>query len=163
MVKKSRGKARPTPAEIESFKELLLKKRNEILRNVTTMEDETLHKARTDLSSMPTHMADIGSDNFELENTLGLMDSERRILREIEDALDRIEQGTYGICEGGGEFISKTRLKAIPWARYCVPCASLSEKGLLVKQEPSEESDYGQYIGEQNDDFDNIGEKHNNT
>jgi RNA polymerase-binding transcription factor DksA len=139
------------------------------------MEDETLHKERTDLSSMPIHMADMGSDSFELENTLGLMDSERRILREIEDALDRIERGTYGICEGGGEFISKARLEAIPWARYCVPCASLSEKGLLAKQEPfrkstlhplgaaEDGSDYDRYIGEQNDNFDNITEEHNNT
>jgi DnaK suppressor protein len=142
---------------------LLLEKRNEILHSVTSMENETLRKARTDLSSMPIHMADMGSDNFELENTLGLMDSERKILREIEDALDRIEKGTYGICEAGGESISKARLTAIPWARYCVPCANLAEKGLLANQEPFEESGYGRYIEEQNDSFDNIAEEQNNS
>lgn len=81
---------------------------------------------------MPFHMADIGSDNYELENTLGLMDSERKLLVEIEDALGRIEDGSYGICENENEPIPKARLNAIPWARYCVACANLSEKGLLV-------------------------------
>jgi len=109
MIKKNVNKAGLAPAEIKSFRESLLGKRNEILRNVLCMENETLHKIRTDLSNMPTHLADAGSDNFELENTLGIVDSERRLLLEIEDALDRIEQGTYGICEGGGEHIPKAK------------------------------------------------------
>ena len=95
------------------------------------MENGALRHKRTDLSNMPYHTADLGSDNFELENTLGLMDSERRILLEIEDALYRIEDGTYGICEGDGEPIRRARLKAIPWARYCLRCAALAEMGLL--------------------------------
>jgi RNA polymerase-binding protein DksA len=169
MTKKSINKSSLTPSEIQKFKESLLEKRNEILHNVLCMEDETLHKAKTDLSNAPFHMADAGSDNFEMENTLCLMDSERKILLEIRNALDRIEQGTYGICEGGGERIPKTRLKAIPWARYCLNCANLSEKGLLVGEdrfkEPdsSDKPDYAQSIEEQNDDFDNITERENNS
>jgi len=162
MTKKNINKARLRPSEIQRFKETLLEKRNEILHNVLCMEDEALHKIKTDLSNVPFHMADAGSDNFEVENTLCLMDSERKLLLEIEGALDRIEQGTYGICEGGSEQIPKTRLKAIPWARYCLNCANLSEKGLLVKEEPFEESDYAQSIEEQNDNFNNIDEEQNN-
>lgn len=109
---------------------MLLAKRTEILGNVISMEDEALRKSRTDLSNMPIHMADAGTDNYEVENILGLMDSERRLLLEIEGAIGRIEDGTYGICEGGNEPILTERLEAIPWARYCVACAGMSEKGL---------------------------------
>jgi RNA polymerase-binding protein DksA len=116
-----------TVADIEHFKQMLLEKRGEILANVNEMEDETLKKSRLDaagdLSSMPIHMADIGSDNYEQEFTLGLMDSERKLLKEIDDALQRVEQGTYGICEGTGRQIQKARLEAQPWARYCVEYA----------------------------------------
>jgi RNA polymerase-binding protein DksA len=116
-----------TAADIEHFKQMLLEKRGEILANVNEMEDETLKKSRLDaagdLSSMPIHMADIGSDNYEQEFTLGLMDSERKLLKEIDDALQRIEQGIYGICEGTGKQIQKARLEAQPWARYCVEYA----------------------------------------
>ena len=91
-----------TVKEISKFKELLLAKRNGILGNVLSMEGETLRKQRSDLSNTPSHMADAGSDNYEIENTLGLMNSERKLLREIDEALDRIENGTYAICEGSG-------------------------------------------------------------
>jgi RNA polymerase-binding protein DksA len=163
MGKERKNKTNLTPAEIEKFKALLLAKRSEILDNVTHMENEALRKQRSDLSNMPIHMADAGSDTFELENTLGLMDSERRLLQEIDDALERIENGTYGICEGGAEPIPKARLKAIPWARYCVTCASLSEKGLLAREEPLNKLDYGQTTEEQNDNFDDIADEQNNN
>lgn len=143
MTNKRTNKSRLTPAEIREFKTLLLAKQAEILSNVICMEDETLRKIRTDLSSMPFHMADAGTDNYELENTLGLMDSERKILAEIEAALERIDAGTYGTCEGDDEPIPKARLNAIPWARYCVACANLSEKGLLAREKGLGELDYG--------------------
>jgi len=163
MEKERKNKTNLTSAEIEKFKVLLLAKRSEILNNVTHMENETLRKQRSDLSNMPIHMADAGSDTFELENTLGLMDSERKLLQEIDNALERIENGTYGICEGGAEPIPKARLKAIPWARYCVTCASLSEKGLLAGEGPLGESNYGQTREEQNDNFDNTADEQNNS
>jgi RNA polymerase-binding protein DksA len=162
MGKGRKSKTSLTSDEIEKFKALLLVKRNEILDNVTHMENEALRKPRSDLSNMPIHMADAGSDTFEQENTLGLMDSERKLLQEVDDALERIENHTYGICEGGAEPIPKARLKAIPWARYCVKCASLSEKGLLAREEPVRESDYEQTSEEQNDNFDNISDEQNN-
>jgi RNA polymerase-binding protein DksA len=123
---------RLTPAEIEHYKELLLHKRREILQNVVEIEGETLKKSRLDasgdLSSMPIHMADLGTDNYEQEFSLGLMDSERRLLMEIDDALQRIADGTYGICEGTGQPISKARLEAQPWARYSVEYARTVEQ-----------------------------------
>ncbi len=121
-----------TAADIEHFKQMLLEKRREILSSVNEMEGETLKKSRLDaagdLSSMPIHMADIGTDNYDQEFTLGLMDSERNLLKEIDDALQRVEQGTYGICEGTGRQIPRARLEAQPWARYCVEYARKLEQ-----------------------------------
>ena len=144
MEKKRKNINKLSPAEISKFKTLLLAKRSEILGNVLSMEDETLRRQRSDLSNMPIHMADAGSDNYEIENTLGLMDSERKLLREIDEALDRIEEGTYGTCEGSGKLIPKARLEAIPWAKYCVEHANMLEKGLIRNHTESylSDSDY---------------------
>jgi len=129
MAKKKTTK-RLTAEEIQEFKTLLLAKRKEILGDVSTIEKESLQKSRSDLSNMPIHMADVGSDNFEQEFTLELLDGERKVLVEIEDALKRIEEGTYGICEGTDKPIERSRLEAIPWARYSVEYANQKEKGL---------------------------------
>ena len=141
MKKKKIDRDGLTPAEIEEFKAMLWAKRNEILGNVTTMECEALRRNRSDMSIMPTHLADMGTDNYEIDNILGLMDSERKILIEIEIALSHIENGTYGICEINGETIPKARLQAIPWARYCITCAGLIEKGLIVEDNPFDTGD----------------------
>lgn len=121
------------------FKELLMQKRREILRNVSEFEDEALRKSRLDatgdLSSMPIHMADLGTDNYEQEFALGLLDSERKLLKEIDNALGRIDNKTYGICEATGKPISKARLEAQPWARFCVEYARMLEQGLAAEQE----------------------------
>ena len=134
-------KSRLTTADIERFKLMLLEKRREILINVNEIEDEALKKSRLDasgdLSSMPIHMADLGTDNYEQEFALGLMDSERKLLQEIDDAMQRIEQGTYGTCEATGKPIAKARLEAKPWARYCVEYARMLEQGLVTEPEQS--------------------------
>ncbi len=134
-------KSRLSAATIEHFRQMLLQKRREIIYNVNEMEDETLKQSRLDasgdLSSMPIHMADLGTDNYEQEFALGLMDSERKLLREIDDALQRIEDKTYGICEGTGKPIPKARLEAQPWARYCVEYARMLEQGLVRETEES--------------------------
>ena len=146
MIRKNTNAGGLTPEEVAQFRAMLLAKQREILGNVMCMEDETLRKSRTDLSNMPFHMADVGTDNFEMENTLGLMDSERKLLMEIEDALCRIEDGTYGVCEGNDEPIPKGRLEAIPWARFCVECATLWEKGLLARRESVDAVGYEDYV-----------------
>jgi DnaK suppressor protein len=134
-----RKKRGMTAADAKHFRELLLEKRKEILKNVSEFEDEALRKSRLDatgdLSCMPIHMADLGTDNYEQEFALGLMDSERKLLREIDDALGRIEKRMYGICEGTGKSISRARLEAQPWARYCVEYARMLEQGLVEEEE----------------------------
>jgi DnaK suppressor protein len=74
-------------------------------------------------------MADIGSDAFEQELTLNLMGNEEGVLEQIDAALKRIEDGSYGRCEECGHNIAKARLDAIPYAALCVRCASREETG----------------------------------
>jgi RNA polymerase-binding protein DksA len=126
-----------TKAELEHFRTLLIAKLKEITGDVDHIEKESLRMSRQDatgdLSSMPIHMADIGSDNYEQEFTLGLMNTERKIVQEILMALRRIDEGTFGMCEGTGEPIPMARLEAYPWARYCVRYAEMIEKGQVVE------------------------------
>jgi DnaK suppressor protein len=120
-------------ADMTIYRERLLVLRARLRGDVDQMADAALKKSRSeangDLSSMPIHMADIGSDNFEQEFTLSLMQSEEETLDLIETALERIEEGSYGQCEECGVRIPKTRLNAIPYASLCVKCASEQEKG----------------------------------
>jgi RNA polymerase-binding protein DksA len=124
---------------------LLLEKRREIIGDVHSIENEALKKSRLeaagDLSSMPIHMADMGTDNFEQEFALDLMDSERRLLEEINAALARINTGEYGICSGTGKTIARARLEANPWAKYCIKYATMLEKGLVIEGENLYEED----------------------
>jgi RNA polymerase-binding protein DksA len=141
-----------TPAEIMKFEALLLVKRSELLGNVSFMKNEALRGDDGDLSKLPIHMADLGTDNYDQEFTLGLMDSERKLVKEIDEALDRIDNGTYGICEGSGKRIPKARLEAIPWAKYCVEYASKLEKGLIKDDSYYNNTSYDYGDDDQDDD-----------
>jgi DnaK suppressor protein len=152
MKGKRKNKDIMTLAEIRKFKAILLVKRSEILGDITSMEAQSLRRQISDLSRLPIHMADLGTDNYEVENALGLMDSERKLIVEIDDALDRIENGTYGICEGTGQPIPKERLEAIPWTRYCATYASLLERGFIEKKYSFDESDYNDETGNKQDE-----------
>lgn len=110
--------------ELDEFKQLLLKMRGQLSGDLVNMQDEAFKKNRSDacgdLSMMPIHMADIGTDNYEQEFTIGLIENEQEVLKEIDAALLRIEDRTYGICEATRKPIRKARLRAKPWARFCV-------------------------------------------
>ena len=119
--------------ELEQFRQALLDKRAEIMGDVSALHKQALNNDRReaagDLSSMPIHMADLGSDNYELEFTLGLIEGERAILKEIDEALQRLQNGTYGLCQATGKPIGKARLKAKPWAKYCYEYTLAQEQG----------------------------------
>jgi len=119
--------------DLVQFRELLISKRTELVRDMGTLQDEALSKSRReaagDLSNMPIHMADLGTDSYEQEFTLGLIEGERNLLKEIDEALARIENGTYGVCAATGKPIGKTRLRARPWAKYCYEYMLAQEKG----------------------------------
>jgi DnaK suppressor protein len=96
---------------------------------MTQMEDSALNKDQTKTTSVPNHMAELGSGNFDQELTLSLLGSENDALDQIEAAIERIEVGSYGQCEECGGKIPKARLEAIPYAALCVKCASQLEQG----------------------------------
>jgi DnaK suppressor protein len=137
---KKLAKSPLTKTQLKEFKKLLLDKRQDLVGDMNGIHAETFGSAG-DLSNMPTHPADIGSDNFEQEFTLGLLESERQMLTEINEALDRIDAGTYGICLGTGEAINLARLKARPWARYGIEYARMIEQGLVNPDEDDFEDD----------------------
>jgi RNA polymerase-binding protein DksA len=83
--------------------------------------------AAGDLSTLPMHLADMGTDSFEQDMSLGLMENETDELHEIEEALERIKDGSFGLCENCKKRIPKERLKAIPYARLCVDCKMKEE------------------------------------
>ncbi len=118
--------------ELEHFRELLLDKRRELVGDMSHMEREALRSASgTNLSNLPMHMADMGTDNYEQEFTLGLVEKERVLLREINQALAKIQDGSYGTCEGTGKPINKMRLEAQPWARFSIEYARQMERGFI--------------------------------
>jgi RNA polymerase-binding protein DksA len=115
--------------ELEHFRDLLLAKRREILGDMSSMEREALRSSGgTNLSTLPIHMADMGTDNYEQEFTLGLVETERKLLREINNALAKVQNGTYGLCEGTTKPITKARLEVQPWARYSIEYAKQMER-----------------------------------
>ena len=118
---------------LAEFRQLLLTKRAELIGDVDHMTTEALRDSQPGglgtLSNVPIHMADVGSDNWEQEFTLGLVANERQLLKEIDAALQRIADHTYGICESTHKPIGKQRLRAKPWARYCIESAREKELG----------------------------------
>jgi RNA polymerase-binding transcription factor DksA len=118
-------------AESKVYKERLLELRARLRGDVHAMADAALKKTRSessgDLSYMPIHMADMGTDNFDQEFTLNLMATEEDTLSQVELALERVEEGAYGTCIECEGRIPKTRLNALPYTPYCVKCASKLE------------------------------------
>ena len=119
--------------EMKPYKELLLDLRARLRGDVSAMASSALSKEHGSgggsASSVPSHIADMGSDTYEQDNTLLLMNSEGETLSQIEAALERMEQRTYGICVECKKPIPKMRLKAIPFTPYCVKCASEIQSG----------------------------------
>jgi DnaK suppressor protein len=127
--KPRKNQAGLSPKELEHFRGLLLEKRRELVGDMVSMESEALRTSGgTNLSNLPLHMADMGTDNYEQEFTLGLVEKDRNLLREINGALAKIQNGTYGICEGTQKPITKVRLEAQPWARFSIEHARSLER-----------------------------------
>ena len=116
-----------TKIELDELKQTLFALRRNILGDVSQLEDEALKASEDDVSV--DHMADHGSDSYEQDQTLGLLESGSVTIREIDAALSRMEEGTYGICERTGKAIGKSRLRAIPYARLCLEAQIEEEKG----------------------------------
>ena len=106
--------------------------RARFLGDVSQMADAALQDSN--VVRMPSDMADVGTDAFEQELTLDLLGNEKKVLEQIDAALKRIEDGSYGRCEECGRNISKARLAAIPYAALCVRCAAKAENGRSIRK-----------------------------
>jgi DnaK suppressor protein len=117
-------------AEMLAYREKLHAIRARLRGDVTAMAEVALRKSGmegNESNSMPIHMAELGSDNFEQEFTLGLMEAEEGTLDLIEGAIGRIDEGSYGRCVQCEGAIPKARLNAIPYTPVCIRCAEASE------------------------------------
>jgi DnaK suppressor protein len=102
------------------YKEALLRKRGEIFSSGGGVVKPL--QASMDVNSRQGDLADQASGNNEVHIQLKLKQTDAKILQAIEEALQRIEKGTYGICRDCGEPIAPARLNAIPWTRVCITC-----------------------------------------
>ncbi len=129
----SKGVITLKAAELAQFKKALLELREKLVGNVHFMEDEALgksgHDASGNLSNVPIHMADVGTDNYDRDLTIGLIQNGEEELRAIDEALEKISKKTFGLCEGEecGKKISKARLTALPYVKLCIDCQRQEE------------------------------------
>jgi DnaK suppressor protein len=124
----SRRLCEMTNADLTLQRERLLALRTRLLGDMTQMEDNALNKDHSRSTSMPTSMAELGSDNSDQELTLSLLGGDKDALDQIDAAIERIEDGSYGQCGTCGVQIPKARLAAIPYAAQCVQCVSQREE-----------------------------------
>lgn len=118
--------------ELLEFKKLISKRKDEVFQEIKHISDDTLKKSQKeasgDISGYTYHMADVATDNYDREFSLGLASNDRQVMYELDDAMKRIEDGSFGICEDCSTSISKIRLKAVPHARLCIKCQEKREK-----------------------------------
>ncbi len=121
-------KVKAMDPEWERYRQILLDLRDQLVRQMNGLAKESAEQ----LPGYSMHMADSGTDNFDRDFALSLLSSDQDAIYEIDEALKRIERGSYGICELTGKPIPKARLDAIPWARFTVEAqAQLERDGAL--------------------------------
>lgn len=118
--------------QLKEFRKLLLNHRDRLVDEVSFLAGDNLNRSQReasgDLSSYSFHMADQGTDNWDREFALNMVSTEQDVIYEVEEALRRIDNKTYGVCEISFEPIEIERLKAIPYARYSLKAQSELEK-----------------------------------
>ncbi|HJQ98115.1 MAG TPA: TraR/DksA family transcriptional regulator [Candidatus Polarisedimenticolaceae bacterium] len=113
--------------DLQHFRELLVKKRQELMRAYSISKGDS----QSDLDNGTEDYVDYAVNSYAREFLLSLTELERKQLLLVEEALGRIDRGEYGRCQQCGEEINRKRLEVQPWARHCVRCQELEEKGLL--------------------------------
>jgi RNA polymerase-binding transcription factor DksA len=119
--------------ELEIFRQTLGGLRARLRGDLDQMTDEALRRnlanGSGNLSNVPLHMADVGTENYDQEFTLGLIENEQGTLELVNEALARLDAGKFGLCVECGDPIPKPRLQAIPYTRHCIRCARQVENG----------------------------------
>ncbi|MEE9442490.1 MAG: TraR/DksA C4-type zinc finger protein [candidate division Zixibacteria bacterium] len=118
-------------ADMKKYEKLILAKRETLMENIQGLRKDstaTIKESTGDLSSYSYHMADLGTDAQEREKKFLLASKSGRLIYHLDEALRRIEDGTYGKCHECGKNITKPRLEAVPHARFCIACKEAEEK-----------------------------------
>jgi len=122
---------RMSKKDLNKYKALLIKERDKIGGGINHITQDALktsqREASGDLSGYSFHMADVASDNYEVEFSLGRASDEQNILYTIDEALKRVKDGSYGSCTQCGKQIPKRRLDALPHTELCIACQSKTE------------------------------------
>lgn len=128
MRKAKAGKRRVTKTQIKVWGEGLHRKREEIL----ALYNHDLSVGKDSSDDGGDDLVDRANNAYNREFMFSLTDTERQVLIEIDDAIQRLDDGAYGECTHCAAEIGEARLQAVPWARYCIQCQELAERGLLV-------------------------------
>jgi RNA polymerase-binding transcription factor DksA len=123
-----------TKSDVEQYRRQLLDLSHRLKGDISSLAKEALRSTAGDqsggLSKLPLHLADLGSDSYDHELAISFLENDNQIAEEIKLALERIDGGTFGRCEECKQSISKERLQAVPFTRYCIDCArQLEERG----------------------------------
>jgi len=119
---------RLTSDDLAELQMALLLKRGEILFSVTGMEESLRQNGVPETSASPFDLGNVGTADYDPENTAFLLENERKIVAEIDHCLRAMSNGFYGMCTDCGGSIPPERLKAIPWTRWCVTCAAEADR-----------------------------------
>ena len=115
----------------KQFRQLLITERAKLadeIRSIAHEASKSPREASGDLSAYTVHMADMAADTYERELSMNLVSSEQEILYEIDDALKRLDDGTYGTCQQCTKPITMSRMKAVPYAALCIACQRAKEQ-----------------------------------
>jgi DnaK suppressor protein len=115
-------------ADVAQLRAALVAKRDEVMQLYESDVRAGLKGASSDGNE---DIVDLANSAYNRELSFAISDSERELLQQIDEALKRVDEGTFGACRSCGEPIASPRLRAIPWARYCIDCQELEERGLL--------------------------------
>jgi len=120
-----------TKQQLKQFRQALLGERAKFageLRAIAKEASKNPREASGDLSGYTVHMADMSADTYERELSMNIASSEQEVLYQIDEALKRIEEGTYGVCQQCAKPIGLSRLKAVPYTSMCISCQRAKEQ-----------------------------------
>ncbi len=117
--------------QVKQFRQLLITERAKFVQEIKSIAQDASTSPRDasgDLSAYTVHMADMAADTYERELSMNIVSSEQEVLYQIDDALKRMDDGSYGICQQCNQPITMSRLKAVPYASMCIACQRVKEQ-----------------------------------
>ncbi len=120
-----------TKPRLKQFRQLLITERAKVVGEIKSLAEDVSKNPRDasgDLSAYPVHMADMAADTYDRELSINIVSSEQEVLYQIDEALKRMEEGAYGICQQCDSAITMSRLKAVPYASMCIKCQRAKEQ-----------------------------------